>query len=107
MTDNTKQDKWTATIKQLKDEGRLRSHQCKLYNQADQTLDVDEKCVCQRPKRHHSFDGTFEEERPEPKDWNVKEHTEPLKELIYHSTPSRKVRFSKSSYIYIIMEHFY
>jgi hypothetical protein len=100
MTGTTKKDKWTATIKDLHDIGKIRSHQCKLYNKTHKISTGDEKCGCQRPIRQHSFDGTFVGERPKPKDWSVNEHTEPLKELIFHSTPSRKVSFSQSLYIY-------
>jgi len=99
MAASIEEDKWTTTIKKLFKAGRLTSHQCILYNKEHEAKTVDEKCGCQRPIRHHSFDGTFEGTRPNPRDWNVKDHTKKLQQLIYHSTPSRKVRFSKNSCI--------
>jgi hypothetical protein len=100
MATSSKTDKWTTTIQQLFTDGRLTSHQCILYSKKHQVQSENEKCGCQRPIRHHSFDGTFEGTRPNPKDWNVKDHTKKLQQLIYHSTPSRKVSFSKNSCIY-------
>jgi len=93
------EDKWTITIQKLFEADRLTSHQCILYHKGYQAHTEDEKCGCQRPIRHHSFDGTFEGTRPESKDWDVKYHTKKLQKLIYHSTPSRKVSFSKNSCI--------
>ncbi len=100
MTTDSKTDKWTTTIQQLFTDGRLTSHQCMVYKKNSRLETNDEKCGCQRPVRHHSFDGTFEGTRPEPEDWNVKEHTKKLQQLMYHSTPSRKVNFSKSFYMH-------
>lgn len=100
MAVSIEEDKWTTKIQQLFNEGRLTSHQCILYNKKHQVQQDGEKCGCQRPVRHHSFDGTFSGTRPKPSNWNVLDHTKKLERLIYHSTPSRKVSFSKSSYIH-------
>jgi hypothetical protein len=100
MAASIEEDKWTTTIQQLFLDGRLTSHQCIVYNKNSRAQTDDEKCGCQRPIRHHSFDGSFSEVRPKPEDWNVKDHTKKLQQLIYHSTPSRKVSFSKSSCIH-------
>lgn len=91
-----KNDKWTTTIHRLYAEGRLTSHQCIVYNKKCQVQKNEEKCGCQRPIRHHSFDGTYEGEKPKPNEWNVKDHTKKLQKLIYHSTPLRKVNFFRS-----------
>ncbi len=93
MATNHEKDKWTETIERLFAAGRLTSHQCIVYTKNSSVETVDEKCGCQRPVRHHSFDGAFFGIRPRPKDWNVKEHTKKLRQLIYHSTASRKVSF--------------
>jgi len=98
MAVSIKEDKWTTKIQQLFNDGKLTSHRCILYNKKDQIQQDDEKCGCQRPIRHHSFDGTFSGTRPKPSNWNVRDHTKKLERLIYHSTPSRKVSFSRSSY---------
>ncbi len=93
MTTNRDRDKWTETIERLFNAGRLTSHQCIVYTKDSPVEVASEKCGCQRSVRHHSFDGTFFEIRPKPEDWNVKEHTRKLRQLIYHSTASRKVSF--------------
>src|SRR5579871_3084339 len=96
MATNNEKDNWTTTIQKLFAEGRLTSHQCIIYNKDSDAKTIDERCGCQRPIRHHSFDGPSIQEKPKPKDWNVRDHTKRLESLIYHSTPSRKVRLSKS-----------
>ena len=92
MTHSNEEDKWTETIKNLFASGRLSSHQCVLYsrNSREDSEDLG-MCGCQRPIRHHSFDGPCLEQRPKIEDWNRLEHTRNLKQLIYYSTVSRKV----------------
>jgi hypothetical protein len=97
MSDSAAEDKWTTTIRQLFEDGKLTSHQCIVYNQDSETKSNDEKCGCQRHIRHHSFDGIPLNIKPKPEDWNVNDHTRKLKRLIYHSTPSRKVSLYKNS----------
>jgi hypothetical protein len=100
MTSISAQDTWTKTIQQFFTDGKLTSHQCIVYNKGSYGETNEEKCGCQRPIRHHSFDGTPSEKKPKPEDWNVNDHTKKLEYPIYHSTPSRKVRLFKSYYIY-------
>jgi hypothetical protein len=101
------EDKWTTAIRQLSKEGRLASHQCKVYNKDSQARTPDEKCGCQRSIRHHSFDGTPLKRKPKPEDWNVKNHTEKLPSLIYHSTVSRKVSSLNSFFFDKTMRYIY
>jgi hypothetical protein len=97
MAVDINKDEWTKKIQHLSSEQKLTSHQCIVYNKEHPAQQDDEKCGCQRPVRDHSFDGPCSETRPDPSSWNVKEHTKKLQHLIYHSTPSFKVCFSKSS----------
>ncbi|CAF0820629.1 unnamed protein product [Adineta steineri] len=90
MAGNYEEDKWTTKIENLFQAGRLTSHQCTVYNKDFNSKTNHERCGCQRPIRHHSFDGDISEEKPNPKDWNVKDHAKKLQRLIYHSNPSRK-----------------
>jgi hypothetical protein len=96
MTNGIEEDVWTTTIQQLFIDKRLTSHQCAVYNKDSVATTNDEKCGCQRPIRHHSFDGDPLEDKPNPEDWNVEEHTKPLNHPIYVSTPSHKVSFYNS-----------
>jgi hypothetical protein len=93
MTSAGTEDKWTKTIQQFFEAGKLTSHQCIVYNKNSYAETNEEKCGCQRPIRHHSFDGAPSEKQPNPEDWNVNDYTRKLQSLIYHSTPSRKVSF--------------
>jgi len=97
MATNREKDKWTETIERLFTTGRLTSHQCIVHTKNSTVERNDKKCGCQRSVRHHSFDGTPFETRPKPEDWNVKEHTKKLRQLIYHSTASRKVSSLQTS----------
>jgi hypothetical protein len=57
MTSAGTEDKWTKTIQQFFEAGKLTSHQCIVYNKNSYAKTNEEKCGCQRPIRHHSFDG--------------------------------------------------
>ena len=91
MADTTREDRWTATIQKLVEENRLTSHQCIVYNKETKHTATNEKCGCQRPVRHHSFTENVSNHKPNPDDWNVKDHTRNLKNLIHCSTPHQKV----------------
>ena len=94
MTRSTEDDQWIKKIQELFAAGRLTSHQCVLYSRNSRKNDnADEICGCQRPIRHHSFDGLSPEQMVKPEDWNLQTHTRKLRQLIYHSTASRKVGF--------------
>lgn len=94
MTRSTEEDEWMKKIEELFAAGRLTSHQCTLYSRNFQKDDNDDEiCGCQRPIRHHSFDGLSDEQGVKSEDWNFQTHTRKLKQLIYHSTTSRKVGF--------------
>ncbi|UJR23620.1 hypothetical protein I4U23_026606 [Adineta vaga] len=90
MIGNLNEDKWVTMIEDLFKAGRLTSHQCIVYNKDSYIKANTERCGCQRPIRHHSFDGDISIKDLNPKDWNVKYHTRKLERLIYHSTPTRK-----------------
>ncbi len=92
MADTGEHDSWRVTIEKLFGEGKLRSHQCIVYNKDSQSTATSEKCGCQRLVRQHSFDGSMLTEKPQRDAWNVQSHTQPLAALIYHSTASTKVR---------------
>ncbi|CAF4207383.1 unnamed protein product [Rotaria magnacalcarata] len=95
MAENKNEDKWVKAVEELFCDGKLKSHQCKVYNKDRQSNNTDEKCGCQRLVRHHSFDGDELKVKPTNEDWTVEEHTEPLKALIYRSTtPAKFLRCS-------------
>ncbi|CAM4831903.1 unnamed protein product [Rotaria magnacalcarata] len=95
MAENKNEDKWAKAVEELFCDGKLKSHQCKVYNKDRQSNNTDEKCGCQRLVRHHSFDGDELKVKPTNEDWTVEEHTEPLKALIYRSTtPAKFLRCS-------------
>lgn len=91
MADGTMEDRWTATVKKLFEQKRLTSHQCTVYNKDVQSTTGNEKCGCQRLIRHHSFIGATPSQKPKPEEWNVKDHTKDLENIIYCSTPYQKV----------------
>ncbi|CAF4362659.1 unnamed protein product, partial [Rotaria sp. Silwood2] len=90
MAHNKESETWGQMIEMLFAEGRLKSHQCKVYSRHSHSTTIDEKCGCQRLVRHHSFDGPELEEKPTQEEWKVEDYTEPLSALIYRSTPSAK-----------------
>lgn len=102
-TDSEDHDKWKDTIKKLFDEGKLRSHQCIVYNKDSQSTATYEKCGCQRYVRHHSFEGPALTTKPQLDQWKVNNHTRPLTSLIYHSTSSTKVREKRTIFFFFNM----
>ncbi|CAF4161369.1 unnamed protein product [Rotaria magnacalcarata] len=71
-------------------EGKLKSHQCKVYSNNSKSTTIDQKCGFQRFIRHHSFDGPELTDKPTQEEWTVENRTKPISPLIYRCTESAK-----------------
>ncbi|CAF1414384.1 unnamed protein product [Rotaria magnacalcarata] len=90
MINRKEQDRWSEKIEELFAEGKLKSHQCKVYSNNSKSTTIDQKCGFQRFIRHHSFDGPELTDKPTQEEWTVENRTKPISPLIYRCTESAK-----------------